>query len=136
MRAKLAVRTDFKLTRAHTYIQTSIQTYMQPLVFFAALLAITGCTPDCSALVGLWRTEYNGETLSFEMRADQSLTTTASGEITGGSWQCLNTGRALLKDKKTPPINAVLVDANTLKLPVSAATPGLAEITLKRVELH
>mgnify|MGYP000031663009 CR=1 FL=1 len=96
-------------------------------------LALFACTPDCSGLVGLWATEYNGEKLSFEIRADQSLTTTASGEITGGSWQCLARGSALLKDKKTAPVNVVLLDAGTLKLPVSAATPGLPEILLKRI---
>ena len=108
--------------------------YIQRWALFAALLTLSGCTPDCSSMVGLWRTEYNGETLSFEIRADQSMTTTASGEITGGSWQCLATASAVLKDKKTAPIKAVLLDANTLKLPTSAATPGLPEITLKRVE--
>ena len=108
--------------------------YIQRWALFAALLTLSGCTPDCSGLVGLWRTEYNGEALSFEIRADQSLTTTASGEITGGSWQCLATASAVLKDKKTAPIKAVLLDANTLKLPTSAATPELPEITLKRVE--
>ena len=127
MRAKLSIQDDFKLTR-------SARIYRQCAAIVAVLLTLTGCTPDCSGVVGLWRTEYNGETLSFEIRADQSLTTTASGEITGGSWQCLGTGSVLLKDKKTAPINAVLVDANTLKLPVSKATPGLPEITLKRVE--
>jgi hypothetical protein len=100
---------------------------------FAIVVGLTGCRADCAGLVGLWRTEYNGETLAFELRADQSLTTTASGEITGGSWQCLSTGTALLKDKKTPPVRAVLVDAGTLKLPVSKTTPGLPEITLTRV---
>jgi hypothetical protein len=98
------------------------------VVFFLA-----ACTPDCSGLVGMWRTDYNGEALSFEIRADQSLTTVASGEITGGSWQCLATGSAQLNDKKTAPVKVVLVDADTLKMPVSTATPGLPEITLKRV---
>ena len=32
-------------------------------------LALFACTPDCSGLVGLWATEYNGEKLSFEIRA-------------------------------------------------------------------
>lgn len=127
MRAKLGVRDDFKLTR-------KARSYLQCGAIVAAAVMLTGCTPDCSGLVGLWRTEYNGEMLSLEIRADQSLTTTASGEITGGSWQCLSTGSALLKDKKTAPIKAVLADANTLKLPVSAATPNLPEITLKRIE--
>jgi|GEM_PF-3069673 len=127
MRAKLNARSKVKLTR-------NARNYIQHLAILLALLMLTGCTPDCSGLVGLWRTEYNGESLSFEIRSDRSLTTIASGEITGGSWQCLSTGSALLKDKKTAPINGVLVDANTLKLPVSAATPGLPEITLKRVE--
>ena len=126
MRAKWDVRTEIKLTR-------NARICSRYLAMLAGLLALSGCTPDCSGLVGLWRTNYNGESLSFEIRADQSLTTTASGEITGGSWQCLSTGSALLKDKKTAPINAVLVDSGTLKLPVSAATPGLPEITLKRV---
>ena len=99
----------------------------------SAFFLLSACTPDCSSLVGVWRTDYNGETLSFEIRADQSLTTTASGEITGGSWQCLAGGSAQLNDKKTAPVKVVLVDADTLKMPVSAATPGLPEITLKRV---
>lgn len=97
------------------------------------LWLLTSCTPDCSGLVGLWTTDYNGEVLSFEIRSDQSLTTTASGEISGGSWQCLATGSALLKDKKTAPVTAVVIDAQTIKLPVSKTTPGLPEITLKRV---
>ncbi len=126
MRAKLDVRPGRRLVRNE-------RRCAQYLAILAALLTLSGCTPDCSGLVGLWRTDYNGESLSFEIRADQSLTTTASGEITGGSWQCLNTGTALLKDKKTAPINAVLVDAGTLKLPVSTTTPGLPEIMLKRV---
>ena len=106
--------------------------YALPSVICLAF-SLIACTPDCSSLVGLWATEYNGETLSFEIRADQSLTTIASGEITGGSWQCVASGRALLKDKKTAPVNVVLVEAGTLKLPVSAATPGLPEISLKRI---
>lgn len=126
MRTKPAPPTEVRLNR-----DASSRT--QLLAIFTTLILLSGCTPDCSGLVGLWRTEYNGESLSFEIRADLSLTTIASGEITGGSWQCLNTGVALLKDKKTAPINAVLVDASTLKLPVSATTPGLPEIILKRV---
>ena len=127
MQVKLALRHKVRLSH-------DLPTYAQFLAIFSAILTLAGCTPDCSGVVGLWRTDYNGETLSFEIRADQSLTTTASGEITGGSWQCVGTGRVLLKDKKTAPIKGVLVDATTLKLPVSAATPGLPEITLKRVE--
>ena len=120
--------------RDHATSAADGRIYIQHGALFAALLTLSGCTPDCSNMVGLWRTDYNGEALSFEIRADQSLTTTASGEITGGSWQCLATANAVLKDKKTAPIKAVLVDANTLKLPTSAATPRLPEITLKRVE--
>ena len=108
--------------------------FVRLLALFAVALTVVGCTPDCSGLVGLWRADYNGEALSFEIRADQSLTTTASGEITGGSWQCLANGSALLKDKKTAPVKVLLLDANTLKLPVSSTIPGLPEITLKRVE--
>ena len=121
------LRRDFILARSSSI-------FAWHLAIFAATIVLAGCTPDCSGLVGLWRTEYNGETLSFEIRADRSLTTTASSEITGGSWQCLASGSALLKDNKTAPINVVQIDPNTLKLPVSAATPGLPEITLKRVE--
>ncbi len=127
MRAISGVRHQLKLIRDDLG-------YVRYWVIFAAIVTLTGCKPDCSGLVGLWRTDYNGEILSFEIRADQSLTTTASGEITGGSWQCLGTGRALLKDKKTAQFNAVLVNAGTLKLPVSTTTPGLPEITLNRVE--
>ena len=102
-------------------------------VALSAFFLLSACAPDCSGLVGKWRTDYNGEMLSFEIRADQSLTTTASGEITGGSWQCLASGSAQLNDKKTAPVKVMLIDADTLKLPVSTATPGLPEITLKRV---
>lgn len=129
MRAKLVLQKTAKLTR-------NARSSAQYCALLATLLTLSGCTPDCSGLVGLWRTEYNGESLSFEIRADQSLTTIASGEISGGRWQCLKTGRALLIDKKTAPINAVLVDAGTLKLPVSATTPGLPEIILKRIATH
>ncbi len=107
--------------------------YTRVISITTALVSLVGCHADCTGMVGLWRTDYNGETLAFELRADQTLTTTASGEITGGSWQCLSSGTALLKDKKTPLVTAVLVDASTLKLPVSKATPGLPEITLQRV---
>ena len=128
MQAKLSVLQQF------TDMTLSGRFSLRQLAVIAALLTLSGCTPNCDGLVGLWRTEYNGETLSFEIRADQSLTTTASGEITGGSWQCLATGSALLKDKKSAPMNALLIDASTIKLPVSAATPGLPEIFLKRVD--
>lgn len=122
-----ALRHNLKLARG-------APCFARLLALFAAVLTLGACTPDCSGLVGLWRTQYNGEALAFEIRADQSLTTTASNEITGGSWQCLANGSALLKDKKAAPVKVLLLDANTLKLPVSAATPGLAEILLKRVD--
>ena len=128
MQAKLSVLRQF------TKMPLSGRFCLPQLAVTATVLTLSGCTPNCEGLVGLWRTEYNGETLSFEIRSDQSLTTIASGEITGGSWQCLANGSALLKDKKTAPVNVLLLDPNTLKLPVSAATPGLPEITLKRVD--
>jgi hypothetical protein len=90
---------------------------------------MAGCTPNCGDVVGDWRTEFNGEALRFIVRADYSLTTTASGEISGGSWKCLASNKVLLEDKKTPAVNAELADINILRLPKTA---GLPEILLKR----
>jgi hypothetical protein len=92
----------------------------------------SACAPNCDNIVGEWQTRYHDEFLKFVIRGDQSLSTTASSEITGGSWRCVADNEALLIDKKNAPLQLRWVDANTVKILVSKETPGLPEITLQR----
>jgi hypothetical protein len=94
--------------------------------------SISACKPQCENLVGEWQTRYHDEFLKFVIRGDQSLSTIASGEITGGSWRCVADNEALLIDKKNAPLHLRWVDANSVKILVSQDTPGLPEITLQR----
>jgi hypothetical protein len=129
------MRLFFRLRLTNLFSRLRRQRAMQRLIRLPALVLVcagfAACEPHCDNLVGEWQTNYHDDFLKFSIRGDQSLSTIASGEITGGSWRCVADNEALLIDKKNAPLHLRWIDAKTVKILVSKETPGLPEITLE-----
>jgi hypothetical protein len=98
------------------------------LIAVLGLTQLSACKPNCDEFVGVWQGEAFGSSLQLTLRTDQSLTTLASSEVTGGRWQCTNSNEVLLLDRSLPPAKA-LIQGGALVLPADAKL-GRPEIRL------
>lgn len=111
------------------------------LVMLLGLLAtLAGCgASDCRHFVGHWQGHYalspqhQGE-VKLVIRTDFSLSVTADEQISGGNWQCKNSGEIVLNDRASVPMSLLWLGENKAKIPVNSEEGRPEVLFSKQVE--